>query len=192
MTGAGIQALYNFSENESVKLSLEKAKEFLQKSQKDDGGFGNVSSTAWAIGGIIALKEKPEDWQKGKDKKTPFDYLAVNQDTDGAMKNEVTEEEQKLKNKIWETAYTAVAYSGKTWNDIMQNFEKPKDFDINSTEKKTEKPKTTLKKTIQKIAPKVGVEIKTENPAPETTPTEETNLKTENQNWFMRFVNFIF
>lgn len=194
MTGAGIQALANFTENEKVRAALGKAKEFLQKSQKDDGGFGNVSSTAWAVGGIIALKEKPEDWQKGKDKKIPFDYMAVNQDTDGAMKNGVTEEEQKIKNKIWETAYATVAYSGKTWNDIMQNFEKPKDFGSvlgESLDKKTEEPKLAPKKITQKLAPKVPVELKLENIAPETTPTIE-EPKLENKNWFMKFINFIF
>ena len=42
------------------------------------------------------------------------------QDTDGGMKNE------NAQNKIWETAYVVTALSGKTWNQIMQKFEKQK------------------------------------------------------------------
>ena len=80
MTGAGIQALASFNQDEKVKNTLTKAREFLKQNQKDDGGWGNVSSTAWVIGGIFALSEKPEDWIKNDN--TPLDYLGVNQDTD--------------------------------------------------------------------------------------------------------------
>ncbi len=62
------------------------------------------------------MSEKPEDWIKNNN--TPLDYLGENQDTDGSIKNENKE------NKIWETAYVITALSGKTWNQIMQKFEK--------------------------------------------------------------------
>ena len=47
MTVAGIQALASFNQDEKVKNTLTKAREFLKQNQKDDGGWGNVSSTAW-------------------------------------------------------------------------------------------------------------------------------------------------
>lgn len=138
MTGASIEALSAFSQNEQVKNALIKAKEFLKQNQKENGGWGNASSTAWAIEGILALSEKPtniaigdtpeyfdlqnifrEDWIKNGN--TPLDYFAIIQDTDGGTKNE------NIQNKIWETAYVTSALSGKTWNQIMQKFEKPKE-----------------------------------------------------------------
>lgn len=187
MTGASIQALKPFSENEKVKTALEKSKEFLKKNQKTDGGFGNVSATSWAMGGIIALKEKIEDWKK--EENTPFDYLAKNQDIDGGIKNSIKEEEPSLKNKIWETAYATVAMSGKTWDEIMQKFEKPKDFTIVSS-----LPENTVK--VSATVPPRKVKPKTEAPViPVLNITNTENIpqiQTENKNWFMKFINFIF
>ncbi len=85
MTGAGIEALSTFSPDPGsgeIQNALGKAKEFLKQNQKDDGSFGNVSSTAWAMEGILALNEKPEDWVKnpadgGTSGNTPLDYLAI-------------------------------------------------------------------------------------------------------------------
>ena len=172
MTGAGMQALSNFTENEKVQTALEKAKEFLKESQKNDGGWGNASSTAWAMGGILALTEKIEDWKKGD--LTAFDYLATLEDIDGGIKNSSTDETQKMKTKIWETAYVATAYSGKTWNQIMQKFEKQEIKEIN-------------KKIIS--APKP--ETKTQTPE-NFTPEPELQKETKKENWFMRLLNFIF
>ena len=62
LTGASIETLSSFGQNEQVKTVLTKAKNFLKQNQKDDGGWGNVSATAWAMEGILALGEKPEDW----------------------------------------------------------------------------------------------------------------------------------
>ena len=86
MTGAGMEALSFLNADEQVKNALTKAKEFLKQNQKNDGGFGNVSSTAWAIEGILALSEKPENWIKNDN--SPLDYLGINQDIDGGTKND--------------------------------------------------------------------------------------------------------
>jgi hypothetical protein len=113
LTSAGIQSIATFQEKNSEALL--RAKEFLKQNQKEDGGFGNVSSSAWVMGGIFALGEKAEDWQKND--KSPIDYLANNQDTDGGIKNE------NIQNKLWETAYVLTVLSEKTWNQIMQKFD---------------------------------------------------------------------
>ncbi|MFA5932275.1 MAG: prenyltransferase/squalene oxidase repeat-containing protein [Candidatus Paceibacterota bacterium] len=124
MTGAAIEALSVFKQNEQVKNSLTKAREFLKQNQKDNGGWGNASSTAWVLEGITALGEKPEDWKKDDPAKdgasnTPLDYLTTIQDTDGGIKDE------NIDTKIWKTAYVTSILSGKTWNQIMKKFEKP-------------------------------------------------------------------
>ncbi|MEK7572545.1 MAG: hypothetical protein AAB493_01675 [Patescibacteria group bacterium] len=201
MTGAAIQALVLFNQNEQVKNAIVKAKEFLKQNQKDTGGWNNVSSTAWAIGGILALSEKPEDWIKNNN--TPLDYLALNQDTDGGIKNEY------LQNRIWETAYTLAALSGKTWNQTMQKFEKTEELKGQSLKNPQ---RTVLKKEITKTLekdPKRKItsngagnkEQKLKNSANQNVATaitavsnSPTVIKTETpkRNWFMRFLSKIF
>ena len=186
MTGAGIEALSSFKENNIVKDALTKTKEFLKQNQKDDGGFGNISSTTWAMEGILALNEKPEEWIKNNN--TPLDYLAINQDTDGGIKDENND------TKIWETAYALSALSGKSWNQIMQRYEKP----IIIEEKKTENIKPEIKKNtakptnknqlskIQNIAKhNIASPIGAINEIKSTEPIQK-------QNWFRKLINKIF
>ncbi|MFA6524380.1 MAG: prenyltransferase/squalene oxidase repeat-containing protein [Candidatus Paceibacterota bacterium] len=186
MTGAGIEALANFKENEQVKNALTKAKEYLKQNQKENGGWTNVSSTAWAIQGILALSEKIED-------KT-LEYLALNQDIDGGIKNE------NMQNKIWQTSYALTSLSGKTWNQIMQKFDKleieaPKIIpernlasNINSSHK-TEFIKKISKFQKQKISEK-NIE--------ETVKIDENQTKEiapeipKKDNWFKRLIKKIF
>lgn len=167
---------------------VNKAKEFLKQNQKEDGGFGNVSSTAWAIEGIITLGENPTDWIKNEN--TPFDYLAINQDTDGGIKGEI------LDNRIWETAYTLTAFSGKSWNQIMQKFKTPllqsdevktlitkPEIKIKELETKKRAIQTNLIKEI--TASSVNAIEQKENNTPETP---EKGFK----NFFRKIIGFFF
>ncbi len=189
MTGAGIQALSIFHQDEQIKNALAKAKEFLKQNQKEDGGWGNASSTAWAIGGILALTEKPEDWiKKSADnliENTPLDFLTKNQDTDGGIKNEA------MQNKIWETAYALSALSGKPWNQIMQKFDKPelpKIVEIQAKKevvKKQEVKKQEVKKSrnltvVQNVATPIAA-------IADISVKEKTPEPAKNKNWFVRF-----
>ncbi|MFA6520386.1 MAG: prenyltransferase/squalene oxidase repeat-containing protein [Candidatus Paceibacterota bacterium] len=172
MTGAGIQALSNFKENEKVKSVLIKAKTFLEKTQGENGSWNDdASSTAWAIGGITALGEKIEDWKK-KDR-SPLDYLATIQDADGGVKDE------NIKNKIWKTAYVVSALSGKTWNQAMEKFEKIE------TQKNIEKPKKILKQKVAETAPATPATLTP--PLPSESPIENSE-----EGWFGKFFQYIF
>ena len=203
MTGASLQAIINITEKNCFLLGslsgltspaltldssacespqnkefisvINKAKEFLKQNQKDNGSFGNISSTAWAMEGILSLGEKPTDWPAGnadsvataggvKNGNTPIDYLAVNQD----------------KANLWETAYALSVMSGKTWREIMQKFEKP------ILEKKFE-----TNKTISKIK---KIELKKEIIAsPINAITENQKIEpVKKQNWWRILVNKIF
>ncbi len=217
MTGASVQTLTSFAQNEQIKKALAKAKEFLKQSQKNTGGWGNVSSTAWAMGGITALGEKREDWEKGD--KTPLDYLAEFQEADGGIKNEY------LQNRIWETAYVLTALSGKTWGQIMQKFDKPvanitleeKEaleqklervlalLEEIKTENKTIKlalAKNTATESSQNVAKTENTEkenktVKTENSPIQNTATvinalEENKNKQTEKGWFANLLSKIF
>lgn len=129
--------------------------------------------------GILSLGEKPEDWVKNKN--SPLDYLAENQDTDGGIKNENKE------NKIWETAYVLSALSGKSWNQIMQKFSKP--IVETPTFKKVEIPTSQTKtlKNVEKIDPKNI----TASPINAITNNQEPKQIIK-QNWFRRLLNKIF
>ncbi|OGI93524.1 hypothetical protein A3A07_01665 [Candidatus Nomurabacteria bacterium RIFCSPLOWO2_01_FULL_41_52] len=214
MTGAAIEALANFNQKidplltsplaggEVISNALMKAREFLKQNQKDNGGWNNASSTAWALEGILALNEKPEDWTKNdlaKDgaSNTPLDYLATIQDTDGGIKNE------NLNNKIWETAYVASILSDKTWNQIMQKFEKPVVTEIQQESIQKEETKTMVvkKSPIAKVNNPNDNKIKLENIAGQNTAialsaTQNTETPALAQpvkkNWFMKLLDSIF
>ena len=188
MTGAGIEALAPFSQDVQVKSALIKAEEFLRHSWNDNGGWGNNSSTAWAIEGILALSEKPEDWVKNNN--TPLDYLAANQDTDGGMKND------DENSKLWETAYVATALSGKTWNQIMQKFEKPPEVPAPQKTEITKKVAGKTAQTAKKIKPKKEIQ-KSENLSNQNTATVINSLQTKNpepikKSWFRNLLDKIF
>ena len=198
MTGAGISALKVFNESKEVKDAIHKAKKFLKKNQKDDGGWmNNVSSTAWAMEGILGLGEKPENWKE--ENLSPFDYLAVNQDTDGGIKNENTE------SRIWETAYAASGASGKTWNEVMEKFEKgsleSKVVEVQPEVKEEEIPVKTTVKAPQKTVTKkeeTKKEATAEAPAPgsttHATDAVDNSIKEneDDQGWFMKFFGKVF
>lgn len=167
MTGAAMESLSAFSPTPGVGESLVKAREFLKQNQKDDGGFGNISSTTWAIEGILASSEKPEDWIKNDN--TSLNYLAENQDIDGGTKND------DKKSKLWETAYAVTALSGKTWNQIMQKFEKPDESKgqslKNSPRTVLENSKVLKPKTIKKTIPQNKIISKTTKTLDQTEST---------------------
>jgi len=198
MTGAGIEALSFFNQNTEVKNALIKAENFLRLSQKNDGGWGNASSTAWAMEGILSLGEKPEDWVSYSN--IPLDYLTLNQDTDGGIKDE------NMQNKIWETAYVVSALSGKTWNQIMQKFDKPQPVIIVKIPaeivKKPETKTVTVKNnSIASVSSIKNTKPKLENSVIKNTATVlnavtdlPASVKTETPkaNWFVRFLKNIF
>jgi len=202
MTGAGIGALSYFNQDEKVKNSLIKAREFLKQNQKDTGGWANISSTSWAIEGILALSEKPEDWIKNNN--TPIDYLSINQNIDGGIKNLPAQTGEYLQNQIWETAYSLTALSGKTWNQIMQKFEKPKEK-IGQQENQKTITKIIAKKNLQETK-KINIQnkenkkqtsenITKENVATVIKSTNNTTTKgieTKKNSWFKRFFTKIF
>jgi len=158
-----------------INNSLAHAKEYLKQNQGTDGGWQNVSSTAWAMQGIMALGEKPSDWIVSGN--SPLDYLANAQDPDGGIKDSVSE------NRIWQTAYVLSPLSGKTWNEVMQKFEKPAEAPAQEMSKGIfdTKLETHLKISKEKLVPLEQTED-TIAPAPEPT---------HKQGW-LRFLGFVF
>lgn len=201
MTSAAIEALSFYRDSSVVQNALNKAKEYLKQNQKDNGGFDNVSSTAWAIEGILSLGEKIEDWKW--DDKTPLDYLASMQDEDGGIK------EDNIDNKIWQSAYVLKALSGKTWVEVMQKFEKPEIvleieniINTNDTDVEERKKDVVVEQKIEKKIVK-NIKSKIENLGIQNTATvinSINNPEVEKQNetapikksWFKNLLNKIF
>jgi hypothetical protein len=205
MTGAAMEALSSFNQNEQIKDALTKAENYLKQNQKSDGSWNdNASSTAWAMEGILAQGEKISDWTTnsttGTTGNTPLDYLATIQDTDGGVKD------SNMQNKIWETAYVTSALSGKTWNQIMQKFEKeetpspvvaPKVIAKKHVAKKTTPVTNTSEKIIN--TPKIENQanqnsasaINAISPSPAPTKTS-AQTETPKKNWFSRLMDKIF
>jgi hypothetical protein len=137
LTAAAIQALFLVTNLPNVNSALEKAKNYLKNSEQGDGGFGNSFSTLWAMQAIKVLGEDQSTWIKNS--KTPEQYIAAKQNLDGGL-----EFGSSLDTRVWATSYLLPAYYGKSWNDLMSNFKKPKidtdsinsanNSDISSTE----------------------------------------------------------
>lgn len=182
MTGAGVLALSNFfdknlvlSDAQSVLIekSLTQARIFLKSTQKSDGGWGNIFSTAWAMEGILGLGEKPVDWTINSSTtpvvlRTPIDFLIENQDPDGGMKN------SNLENKIWGTAYVSSVISGKTWNQIMQVFSREKITKANSVNYLAE----------QNLASVINANLNTQTDVPQK--------REEKRGWIRGFLRYLF
>ncbi|MFA6076814.1 MAG: prenyltransferase/squalene oxidase repeat-containing protein [Candidatus Paceibacterota bacterium] len=124
MTSAAIQALKSFDSITDVTESLTKATNYLESKQESDGGWGNISSTSWAM---QAEKVLPASWSKNG--KTGLDYLGTQQATDGA----VLPASETLQNRIWATSYAIPAGLGKPWSEIMQSVSKPETEDRGSS-----------------------------------------------------------
>ena len=62
-----------------------------------------------------------------------------------------------IKSKLWETAYAASALSGKTWNQIMQKFEKPQPTPLNQNKETLAPQKIEEKLQKQNITRKLNL-----------------------------------
>lgn len=119
MTGAAIQALIaaDRGRNDAVEAGIA----YLHHAQNAGGGFpefpgnpeSNVASTAWAVQGIWAVGENPEDWRvgSGTDAKDPLSYMESLQQPDGHIRWKLSQD----LNGIWMTAYCSVALNGQVW-----------------------------------------------------------------------------
>ncbi|MEI6316471.1 MAG: hypothetical protein WCO65_01950 [bacterium] len=116
MTSAAVQALSQYKLISGVSDSLAKAGVYLQNSQKDTGGWENISASSWAIGAMNTLGAQ---WVKN-DKDTN-EYLGEQQVSDGA----VLPITQTMQNRIWATSYAIPASLGKSWSSIMHAVSKP-------------------------------------------------------------------
>ncbi|MFZ1019540.1 MAG: prenyltransferase/squalene oxidase repeat-containing protein [Minisyncoccia bacterium] len=194
MTGAAMESLATFNQNADVKNALIKAENFLKQNQKDDASWNeNASSTAWALEGILAMNEKPADWPKYQN--TPLDYLATLQDSDGGIQDADTQ------TKIWETSYIVSVLSGKTWNQIMQNFQKPVVPVLAIAPQEPVEPtipqitatiNTATIKTvaIEKIKPKLDNTVSVINAL--TNPATTTTTQAPQESWLKKLLNKIF
>jgi prenyltransferase beta subunit len=115
MTGAALQAL-DAPGQPSPGESQQKALKYLHEAQEPDGGFperpgegeSNVASTAWAVQGLWAAGENPENWVKGSGRE-PLGYMESLQQPDGHIRYRAREE----LNGVWMTAYVAPAFAGQ-------------------------------------------------------------------------------
>jgi hypothetical protein len=120
LTASAVQALTLFDRVLEVKTAIDRAEGYLVASQKDDGGFGNSFSTAWAMQAIAGIGDSHMVWTKGL-YRTPRYYLSERQQRDGGVETSDTPSNTRL----WATAYAIPGVLGKTWDSIMESFPKP-------------------------------------------------------------------
>jgi hypothetical protein len=129
MTSAGIQALAQFQSVSGVSSALAQASTYVQSMQQNNGGWTNVSSTAWAMQASSAIGA---NWSVGG--KTGLDYLATFQQTDGGLLDPT----ESTQNRVWNTSYAIPAVAGKTWASIMQSVNKKKLVEEKTNDTKAE------------------------------------------------------
>ncbi|HWA32469.1 MAG TPA: prenyltransferase/squalene oxidase repeat-containing protein [Candidatus Paceibacterota bacterium] len=191
MTGAALEAIGAMGAMKENKFYISAARVYLKKIQNIDGGFGNVSSTAWIIEGILALPERVENW--ALDGNTPADYIGSYQESDGGISSD--DENQR----IWETAYSLSALSGKDWSQLIAERPAPSGPDTAESMGSAYQPETepAASATHQTIT-----EQKTEENSPETiqnlaeaaaavpAPTQQPSPEPK-KSWFGRLLSSI-
>ncbi|MDQ5971345.1 MAG: hypothetical protein QG566_291 [Patescibacteria group bacterium] len=156
MTAAGIQALNQFNSIDGVSGALAKASVYIQGEQQNDGGWGNVSSTAWAMQASTTLGTT---WSNNS--KTGIDYLATIQNSDGG----VLQPTETVENRIWATSYAIPASLNKPWASIMQSVVKQ------VVEKTTNNSSDETKVELKKIDETPKQELTNETPKPKVVDT---------------------
>ncbi|MFA5791454.1 MAG: immunoglobulin-like domain-containing protein [Candidatus Paceibacterota bacterium] len=119
ITAAAVQALKPFDSIAGAFLALENAEIYLTTLQGDDGGWGNIFSTSWAM-----QAENTLDAEWTKNGKSGIDYLAEQQisvNNNGAL----LPSSDTTQNIIWATSYAIPAGLGKPWKEIMESVSKP-------------------------------------------------------------------
>lgn len=115
-TGAALQAL--IAAGESLQgNTVKRAISYLRFCQAGDAGFtynadqSNVGSTAWAVQGIVAAGQDPASADWSRSGKTPVDYLASTQQSDGHFRYMKSSDA----NPAWMTAEALPALSKKAY-----------------------------------------------------------------------------
>jgi hypothetical protein len=121
MTAAAIQALGSLFDINGVNQALGESAGYLASTEMQNGGWGNIDSTAWvqtAINAIIEAQtpgfstEAPWTTQAGF---LPTDALANGQQPDGGAQSA---------DRVLSTSYAITAGSGKSWVTILNSFSK--------------------------------------------------------------------
>lgn len=167
LTAAAVQALSPFSSTNGVPTALANAGSYLQNAQINDGGWGNISSSSWAI---QAMNTLGASWTKNG--KSSADYLGAQQATDGAG----LPSSETLENRIWATSYAIPAALGKPWNAILQSVTKPVNQINLTTSGNNTSSNTNTVQQIQKTPIITKEEPIIQITKPITNPTKITSI----------------
>jgi len=119
LTAAAVQALSQVKGLPGVQSALARAESYLRASQKSDGGFGNSFSTSWTLQAIAALGQSQTNWMQSN--KTPEEYLASLQQTDGGIEEKTLDAQTRL----WATEFAIPAALEQSWPSLLSSFSKP-------------------------------------------------------------------
>lgn len=114
LTGSVIEAL-NAGKRRGTPAQA-RALAYLRSRQNADGGFGtgsegeasNAASTAWVVRGLVAARIDAGTVRVAGTGRTPLEYLASMQQSDGSVRNSATDGT----NSVYITSFTAPALAG--------------------------------------------------------------------------------
>jgi len=146
-TGVAMTALVILGEGPD-SLAINRAIKYLNNQQEIHGGFSsnlnkaNSASNAWAIQGLLAIGENPQEGQWNKGGGNPYSYLISLQNPQGYF--EWTENRQA--SPVLMTAYAVMALSKKPFPVNIEFKETPQRIILNINQKEAwiDKNKVTL------------------------------------------------
>jgi prenyltransferase beta subunit len=114
LTASAIEALNAGGRRRTAAQA--KALAFIRSRQNADGGFGqgtpdepsNAASTSWVARALVAAGVDARTWRARESGKTPLDYLAAMQQSDGSERYSASSDT----NGVWMTTYAAPALAG--------------------------------------------------------------------------------
>ncbi len=114
LTGSVIEAL-NAAGRRGTPAQA-RALRYLRSRQNADGGFGqgtpgeasNTASTSWVARALVSAGIAARRWQAGGSGRSPLDYLASMQQSDGSVRHSAA----KDVNRVWMTSFTTPALAG--------------------------------------------------------------------------------
>lgn len=141
LTGSVIEAL-NAGGRRNTPAQA-RALAFIRSRQNGDGGFGqgepgeqsNTASTSWVARALAAARVSARSFQGPGTGKTPLDYLAAMQQSDGSVRYSATEDT----NRIWMTTFTTPALAGASLPLAAVDRQDPED----SSARRSETPTNT-------------------------------------------------
>lgn len=180
-TGPAIEFLAMLEKTDEIDDALDAAQNYLEDVQEENGGFDDIYTTGWNMNGLIALGKKLTDFKHDETGNSVFSYLGENQQDSGRIGED--------KDGVWATAYAIPGALGKSWDDILHEFEIVETSDESATVEEVLVIENTTSQAEESVLPLIenaqenlpGEVLGDETSKPETILEPEISEQTQKE-----------